>query len=217
MDPSLRPAAVVRDTEDSVHALPVDRRRMAVVNDTAADDADVHMQEEEDAAGGILRIDSAAVGGVGSHRLEEVGLADVHNCHAVLEGPKEEGLGEVAEAADFLGHLANPVETVVAAAEGQPVGEAEDPREAAAEVGWNLHLHLGWAGLVRAVHWPVVEAMRVAWEASRKAEEGEQPHWQRPGLLVLLFGQLPSYHQPPMQKPHQGRHWDPPSSPSPRK
>lgn len=193
MDPSLRPAAVVRDTEDSAHALPVDRRRMAVVNDTAAADADVHMQTEEDAAGGILRIDSAAVGGVGSHRLEEVGLADVHNCHAVLEGP-EEGLGEVAEAADFPGHLANPIETAAAAAEGQPVGEAEDPRAAAAEAGWSLHLHLGRAGQVRAVHWPVVEATRVAWEAIRKVEEEEQPHWQWPELPMLPLGHLPPYH-----------------------
>ena len=150
---------------------------MAVVNDTAAAAAaDVHMQEEEDAAGGILRIDSAAVGGVGSHRLEEVGLADVHNCHAVLEGPKEEGLGEVAEAADFPGHLANPVETAAVAAEGQPVGEAEDPRAAAVEAG--LHLHSERAEQVRAVgRWSVVEAARVVWEAIRTAQVEEQLHW----------------------------------------
>ena len=86
-DPSLHPAVAVLGTEGCAHTLPVDRHHKAV-EDTAAD-TDVHMQEEVVvvAAGGILHIEFAAVGGVGSHRLEAAGpgaaVADVHNCHEV--------------------------------------------------------------------------------------------------------------------------------------
>ena len=83
----------------------------------------------------------------------------------------------MGEAEDFPMQLENPVEPVaVAAGEGQPVGEAEGPRAAAVEAG--LHLHSERAEQVRAVgRWSVVEALRVAWEASQKAQVGEQLHW----------------------------------------
>lgn len=147
---------------------------MAVGDTDAA--ADAHMQEGVAAAGDILRNDFAAVG-EDSHRLEEVGQgvtdADVvHTRHEVQKGPEEEvDPGEAAEAEDFPLQLENPVETAVAAGEDQPVGKAEDPRAVAAVVG--LHWHFEG----RAVRWSVVEALRVAWEASQKAQVEEQLHW----------------------------------------
>lgn len=84
---------------------------MAVVGDTVA--ADVHMQEEVAAAGGILH-GYSDVADVDSRKMVAVGLGDpgedvrshhVARHHVAQEGLVEEGQGVVVEAEDFPGLL----------------------------------------------------------------------------------------------------------------
>lgn len=79
---------------------------MAVVGDTVA--ADVHMQEEVAAAGGILH-GYSDVADVDSRKMVAVGLGDpgedVRSHHVAQEGLVEEGQGVVVEAEDFPGLL----------------------------------------------------------------------------------------------------------------